>query len=191
MHIEPHSACTVRIRSHTPFTSAWCLQTLGVLWILRGSRPARLLQRFPPQCDIQLPLKVRRPHSDSEINFTRTFDSSRSFVLCFMHTLRLGRKTSRTALVGAPIVFALKWHPSKLMGYNHQHKYTVTRPTARSWVFNSQSMGWKEWQAPGTQFPISLTTHAEYWRRIWESLAGFENLFGDCSGKTNYPRSQY
>lgn len=68
------------------------------------------------------------------------------------------QKTSCVTVIPTPIVFSMKWHPSKLMGCNHHHKYTVTRPTARSWVFNSQSMGCKEWQARGTQFPISLTT---------------------------------
>lgn len=41
---------------------------------------------------------------------------------------------------------SMKWYPSKLMGCNHHHKYIVTRPTAHSWVFNSQSMGCKDWQ---------------------------------------------
>lgn len=40
--------------------------------------------------------------------------------------------------------FPIKQHPSKLMGCNHHHKYSVTHPSARFRVFNSQSMGWKE-----------------------------------------------
>lgn len=97
------------------------------------------------------------------------------------------KKTSCAAFVPAPIVFSLKWHPSKLMGCNHHHKYTVTRPTAHSWVFNSQSMGCKEWQACGTQFPISLITPTEIWMSIRKVCQNFEIssglLFGDCRGK--------
>lgn len=77
------------------------------------------------------------------------------------------------AVVPTPFVFSTKWHPSKLMGCNHHHKYTATRPTARSWVFNSQSMGCKEWQAWGTQFPISLTTLSENRERIQKTLPVF------------------
>lgn len=105
------------------------------------------------------------------------------------------QKTSCAAVVPTPIVFPMKWHLSKLMGCNHHHKYTVTRPTACSWVFNSQSMGCKEWQAWGTQFPISLTTPSENWTRIqklhpkkhfseFENLICLRNIFGDCTGET-------
>lgn len=76
------------------------------------------------------------------------------------------QKTSCVAVVPSRIVFSMRWHPSKLMGCNHHHKYSVKRPTAHSWVFNSQSMGCKEWQAWGTQFPISLTTLSERCQRI-------------------------
>lgn len=88
-----------------------------------------------------------------------------SFPEIFAHVCQR-QKTSCAAVVSTPIVFSMKWHPSKLMGCNHHHKYTVTRSTARSWVFNSQSMGCKEWQAWGTQFPISLTAPSENWKRI-------------------------
>lgn len=67
------------------------------------------------------------------------------------------QKTSYAAIVPTPIIFLIKWHPSKLMGCNHHHKYSVTRPTAHSGVFNPKSMGCKEWQARGAQFSISLT----------------------------------
>lgn len=95
------------------------------------------------------------------------------------------------AVVSTLIVFSMRWHPSKLMGCNHHHKYSVTRPTARSWVFNSQSMGCKEWQEWGTQFPISLTTLSERWQRIQKNFKEFKNLvcllntFGDCRGGTS------
>lgn len=60
---------------------------------------------------------------------THVGDRKTSFVLCPSNSMR--------------------WHPSKLMGCNHHHKYTVTHPTARSWLFNSKSMGCKDWQAQG------------------------------------------
>lgn len=86
------------------------------------------------------------------------------------------RKQAASPPSPTPIVFSMKWHPSKLMGCNHHHKYTVTRPTARFWVFNSQSMGCKEWQAWGTQFPISLTTLSENWKRIQKTFFLFPEL---------------
>lgn len=61
----------------------------------------------------------------------------------------------------AAFFFPIKQHPSKLMGCNHHHKYSVTHPSARFRVFNSQSMGWKEWQARGTHFCILLTTSSK------------------------------
>lgn len=108
----------------------------------------------------------------------------------FVYTC-LWQKTSCAAVVPTPIVFSMKWHPSKLMGCNHHHKYTVTRPTARSWVFNSQSMGCKEWQAWGTQFAISLTAPSWELGKNPESLPFFRvwfcllNIFGDCRGETS------
>lgn len=82
----------------------------------------------------------------------------RALLHTFVYTRRWQKNKLRRHRVPTPIVFSMKRHPSKLMGCNHHHKYTVTHPTARSWVFNSQSMGCKERQARGTQFPISLTT---------------------------------
>lgn len=117
-----------------------------------------------------------------------------SFPGIFAHVCQR-QKTSCAAVVSTPIVFSMKWHPSKLMGCNHHHKYTVTRSTARSWVFNSQSMGCKEWQAWGTQFPISLTAPSENWKRIhppppkkfclfFRFRFCLLNLFWDCRGET-------
>ena len=93
------------------------------------------------------------------------------------------QKTSCVTGVPTPIVFPVKRHPSKLMGCNHHHKYSVTRPTARSWVFNSQSMGCKEWQAWGTQFPISLTTPSKDLEENPTNFAVFQNLKNIPSGR--------
>lgn len=86
------------------------------------------------------------------------------------------QKTGCDAIIPTPIVFSLKQHPSKLMGCNHHHKYTATCPTARSWVFNSQSMGCKEWQAWGTQFPMSLRSLSENRKTIQKTLPFFREV---------------
>ncbi len=139
---------------------------LAVLWRSQGN----LAQDSASACLMwhSIPCKGEVASFRSKNQFcmdVATVRSSGALLHNFVYTC-WRQKTSCVAFVPTTIVFSMKWHPSKLMGCNHHHKYTVTRPTARSWVFNSQSMGCKEWQAWGTQFPISLTALSENWKRI-------------------------
>lgn len=71
--------------AHTPFT--FVMYLLGAhLGTLDRSSGGHVLEDFSKQCDIQLPLKVKWPHSNPKINFTWTlphFYSSGPFFTIF------------------------------------------------------------------------------------------------------------